>query len=144
MTLPRFFGRITCRLVSLTCHRIFAFSALLVLEPGELVSFYCSVNFPLLFEVVFGQNPFVILVIFQVENDLLNFIFLPSRSTPIRAFSLRLGLGVFFTHFRSVHRALCYFGRYCLAAVCDSMCVLSGVFSTLFRHCSYFIWESLL
>ena len=144
MTLPSFLWTHYCRLVSLTLPQDFCFSCTSSHEPGELVSFYCSVNFPLLFEVVFGQNPFVILVIFQVENDLLNFIFLPSRSTPIRAFSLRLGLGVFFTHFRSVHRALCYFGRYCLAAVCDSMCVLSGVFSTLFRHCSYFIWESLL
>ena len=113
-------------------------------EPGELVSVYFSLNFPPSFEVIFFQNFFLILVFFQVENDLLNLIFLPSRSTPIRAFSLRLGLGVFFTHYRSVHRALCSFGRYCLAAVCDSMCVLSGVFSTLFRHCSNFIWESLL
>ena len=113
-------------------------------EPGELVSVYNSLYLPPLFEVVFVQNSFFILEFFQVENDLLNLVFLPSRSTPIRAFSLRLGLGVFFTHYRSVHRALCSFGRYCLAAVCDSMCVLSGVFSTLFRHCSYFIWESLL
>ena len=114
------------------------------LEPGELVSVYISVFLPPLFEVVFVPNYFFILEFFQVKNDLLNLVFLPSRSTPIRAFSLRLELGVFFTHYRSVHRALCYFGRYCLAAVCDSMCVLSGVFSTLFRHCSYFIWESLL
>ena len=109
MTLPRFFGRITCRLVSLTCHRIFAISALLVLEPGELVSFYCSVNFPPLFEVVFGQYLFVILVNFQVENDLLNLIFLPSRSTPIRVF--RYGSGwVFSSH---------------TIALCTELCVIS-------------------
>ena len=130
--------------MSETLPRILACFWISSLEPGELVSVYISVFLPPLFEVVFVPNYFFILEFFQVKNDLLNLVFLPSRSTPIRAFSLRLGLGVFFTHYRSVHRALCSFGRYCLAAVCDSMCVLSGVFSTFFRHCSIFIWESLL
>ena len=58
---------------------------------------FISLNFPPLFEVVFVQNSFFILVLFQVKNDLLILVFFPPVQRLTELF--RYGSGwVFFSH----------------------------------------------
>ena len=77
MLVPSFLWPHYCRLVSeLYSGFLLVFFIFQASIPGELVS-CCFFIVPPLFEVFFYQNSFFILVLFQVENDLLNLVFFP-------------------------------------------------------------------